>query len=500
MRWILVGFYCFALLSAQTASWADGPAGERTVKAFHRSDFVDVAASTGEMTEQDLSQNQNPISAWAPLFDGNSESSVLMRFAGDAEHALIAVDNPTIDRDNCALVGRWEAAGLGMNGGSLFGGGGDHGGTISQISLKLTEDYDTSKSTVTDRLLERIGAFEAFRFAIVRPPPSDRIRRLTLSIMAPPNVNFVFEDVRLVASAGAAVPGVLVPAAGLPPAGMTPTAKDAVDRFDYDPWAVGLMGSIAPVCIGVSSQPGLRFCRRPADGSPRRVSLVSVDAPPVTAGDFGAIGEINYAGPEGKGDFEGSAYFELTASFPDGTQRVVGTTAAFGPCQMITGQSEDRPMALAMHSSMQPTRLRLELVSDGVGQVGFSNISLVQFEPAPVVAGAMAAVLPSMRTDQRMIRGAGWSAAVASVLLAIVVVLVPRFTLARNAGPIVMLGVGEVLFAWGMFLIGRGEAVAQLEPLFAGAIAWVLPVLARWVVVRRVHERELRRMLTMDAV
>jgi hypothetical protein len=225
-----------------------------------------------------------------------------------------------------------------------------------------------------------------------------------------------------------------------------------------------------------------------------------MDAPPLDAGAFGVTGTVNYYGLDGKGDFDGSAYFELTAFFPDGTTEKVGTTAAFGPSRLMTGHSGDRPMELAIHSAMKPTRWQLELVSDGVGQVAFSNLSIVQFEP-PVIAASAGGVRPHSLpwTDQRIIQAAGWGALGASVLLAVVVMLAPGFGMVRGAGPIVMLVIGEALFAWAMFLVGRREAAAHVVPLFAGAVAWVVPVVARWVVVRRVHERELRKMLTIDA-
>jgi hypothetical protein len=88
---------------------------------------------------------------------------------------------------------------------------------------------------------------------------------------------------------------------------------------------------------------------------------------------------------------------------------------------------------------------------------------------------------------------------VLALLVAILVMVLPGFGVVRGAGPIAMLVIGEGLFAWGMFLVGRREAVAHVVPLFVEAVAWVVPVVARWVVVRKVHERELRRMLTIDA-
>jgi hypothetical protein len=58
---------------------------------------------------------------------------------------------------------------------------------------------------------------------------------------------------------------------------------------------------------------------------------------------------------------------------------------------------------------------------------------------------------------------------------------------------------GESLFAWAMFLLGRGEIASVIAPLFAGSIAWMLPLLARRLVFRRLHEQELRKMFTIDA-
>ena len=116
-------------------------------------------------------------------------------------------------------------------------------------------------------------------------------------------------------------------------------------------------------------------------------------------------------------------------------------------------------MELALHSQMRPTRVQLQLVSDGIGQIALSNLSVVQFEPSAVTVAAGEVPANSWPwTDQRIIRATGWSAVIACLLLGIVVVLVLRFILARSVGPIVMLVVGEALFAWAMFLIGRREA------------------------------------------
>jgi hypothetical protein len=88
---------------------------------------------------------------------------------------------------------------------------------------------------------------------------------------------------------------------------------------------------------------------------------------------------------------------------------------------------------------------------------------------------------------------------VAALLLAMGMIAMPQFAALRVAVPIIMFVVGEALFAWAMFLLGEREAAGAAAPLFAGAVAWILPLLARRLAVRRIHERELRKMLTMDA-
>jgi hypothetical protein len=87
----------------------------------------------------------------------------------------------------------------------------------------------------------------------------------------------------------------------------------------------------------------------------------------------------------------------------------------------------------------------------------------------------------------------------AALLLLIVAVQMPNFAVVRNGVPAVTLPGGQVLFAWEMFLLGKGGGIADVAPLFAGPIACILPLFARQIVFRRLHQRELRKMLTIDA-
>jgi hypothetical protein len=506
IRWRLIVFSILALFASYSASLGDPPAGERTIKAFHRGDFNGIAGRMAQVPPLSFGQSGSFSGwAWGPLFDGTAESSLIIEFGsgrnvfggstpGTNDHDLFTVDNPPINQTEGAIVGRWAAPTYGANCKEM----------VSEITLTLAVDYGGLTQTIAVAHLHDIGdtatTYQAFRLPIAPPPPKAHARRITVSLRTWTDVPILLEDIRLVESGGAKTPAASPPTAGLPPADLIPKASDIAPQFDFSSWYDGQSG-LAPVVMEVrtSADQTLRFCRRPADGSPRRVSMLSMDAPPISAGDFGVTGTIDYAGLGGQGEFDGSAYFELTAWFPDGTSRIVGTTAPFGPAQMISGHSGDRPMQLVMHSTMQPTRLQLELVSDGIGQVAFQNISFVQFLPPLAVANSVATVSPSAWNDRRLIRGTGWSSVVAAMLLAIGTISMPQFGVLRSAGPIIMLVVGEVLFAWAMFLLGGREEVRTIAPLFAGAIAWVLPLQAARLAVRRVHERELRKMLTIDA-
>jgi hypothetical protein len=50
-----------------------------------------------------------------------------------------------------------------------------------------------------------------------------------------------------------------------------------------------------------------------------------------------------------------------------------------------------------------------------------------------------------------------------------------------------------------MFLLGRGEFLHDVLPLLVAPLAWLLPAIARGLVFRKIRQKELRRMFTLDA-
>jgi hypothetical protein len=112
---------------AGSRCWADAPVNERTIRAFHCSDFFDSSQSVVAAAFQTVFNGIDSGIAWTPLFDGSSTltgASLLLDAGGQrtlfggpnlpdpqnvTDCTLLAVDNPQIGPAGATLVGRWSS-------------------------------------------------------------------------------------------------------------------------------------------------------------------------------------------------------------------------------------------------------------------------------------------------------------------------------------------------------------------------------------------------------
>lgn len=230
-----------------------------------------------------------------------------------------------------------------------------------------------------------------------------------------------------------------------------------------------------------------------------QVPLISITNPAVTARFYGLTGEVKY-------DLtEGSAYLEMWNGF--GTNRYfTRALGEIGPMRKISGKSGWRPFILPFDRSGAadaPTRLDVNLVLSGKGEVMVGPLKLVQYPDSFGIADVMRQELYSYGW---WTLGTGWKAMEAGVPLILGLACVTgwlahkgkarRFVMAAT-GVCATLGVVGALAAVAAVAAGQPWWV-WLPAGFLGVVLLAIFPWQMWRYRRRYGALELRRVASMD--
>jgi hypothetical protein len=495
-------------------------ADEHVVRAFTRADLAPQAAGL-LASEIDMSNGTFPgtdqLGAQA-LFDGPARSAFAVGL-GRMDHSggelkrnpdlfervrLLDLDQPNGPEGRLALVGRLAV--LTDNFARWIG-----APDVSNIRLEATAEFaDGLPVSGSCRLgVDQAGFVAGQPFRIdLNIKPARQLKHLRLDVVLVGGRGVIFDGIDLVAPGrGGALPASSVTASAIPASDVEQIVQTPLD---HDAQIVGQSGHTNhndPVSVDFDSDQtwGIHFNRPAIDGSPRRITIAEQDVPTLTPGTFGITGRVKYDGLELGTNLTAPAWFELTTDYVDGSRTVTGTTGDRGLACMMIGHSASRPFAVTAASALQPVRFKLELVSAGTGVVRIWPLSLVQYEPPapPPPATQPTAVMaplaaPPWWSVPRYTRPIGFG--IAGLMgVAAVVFLVPGVA-SQTWGLLAVLGlVAQAAFAWGMFLLGRGQFLHDVVPLLVAPLAWLLPAISRGLVFRKVRRNELRRMFTLDA-
>jgi hypothetical protein len=314
-----------------------------------------------------------------------------------------------------------------------------------------------------------------------------------------------FANLRLVrANAPATAPVMPGNESSLPPVGLNESVVRQLSGNDFAPQIIG--GGADNGSEPITFSPGANGVAvnvfLSAAIPPRIMPLISVDDPGVTCADYAIAGDISYAGVQGDSDIDGYGYLEMESDFADGSSHFTRTLADSGLLREIHGRSGSRAFLLPFHSGdKRPTRIRINLVMSGRGEVDLNNLRLVQYSP-PVVAAAMAHTDSSRTFSPR--------------LLWIPAMVLPFFSLVLLMEPLVRRGKGrrvvmtwiwtsfvfaQIAFAWCMAAWGHGVARSEFgPPLLISVMVLGCTLFASRRMARRYRDAELKRMQLMDAV
>jgi hypothetical protein len=221
----------------------------------------------------------------------------------------------------------------------------------------------------------------------------------------------------------------------------------------------------------------------------RTLTLVEIQAPPITKDHYAVRGRVRYS------DVKGDAYLEMWSVFDEGTF-FTRTVEPAGPLQKIQGSSDWRDFALvfgATGAAKPPSRLIVNLVLPGAGEVSLTGLSVVELDP-----GDFAGSDPS--------RFVGLWGGIAGSVLGITGGLLGWLASAGRAKGLVigglqgMMAVGGASLAVGIFALVRGTPPAVYYSfLLLGVIAMLVPAAALPGVRKRYEQIELRRLSALDA-
>ena len=237
---------------------------------------------------------------------------------------------------------------------------------------------------------------------------------------------------------------------------------------------------------------------READGSLRvssssdeglTVTLVEVEAPPITTDRYAVRGRLRYR------DVSGKAYLEMWSVFAEG-RYFTRTNLDSGPLAGITGSSEGRDVLLpfdATGASAAPEKLILNVVMPGPGEITIAPLVLVELEPGEVSGGAGGA------------RAGLWGGLAGAVLGVFGGLLGWLGGKGKARGFVLtgfrtMMALGAVSLVLGLVSLARGAEYAVYYPLLLiGVIAVIVPASILPRVRKRYEELELGRMSALDA-
>jgi hypothetical protein len=226
-----------------------------------------------------------------------------------------------------------------------------------------------------------------------------------------------------------------------------------------------------------------------SESGARTLTLVEIESPPVTSDHYAVRGRVRYR------DVKGDAYLEMWSVFAEG-HFFTRTLDVAGPLAKITGSSDWRDFSLifdATGAKAPPSRLIVNLVLPGAGEVSLSGLSVVELDPGDFAFGA-----PASRV--------GLWGGIAGAVLGIAGGLLGWLASAGRAKALVIAGLRVMMAAGGSALVAGVFALVRGQPpavyysfLLLGVIAILVPAAALPGVRKRYEEIELRRLSALDA-
>ena len=225
------------------------------------------------------------------------------------------------------------------------------------------------------------------------------------------------------------------------------------------------------------------------------ITVLTIDEPKVTQSVYSIRGQVSCDGVEGEG------YLEMLSHFPRGGPFYSRTVQGSGRMAKLTGSSGWRPFVLPFYitkTSDRPTKLVINVVLPGRGQVRLSPVRLAQYEK-----GEDPLAIPGQWWTDRQ---GGWIGAIGGGAMGLLGALIGCLGGAGKARGFVI-GALKAMFLIGLAALVAGvAAVIQSQPygvyyplLLMGGLLTVLPLGLIPVVRKRYEQIELRRMEAMDA-
>ncbi|MFQ5789558.1 MAG: hypothetical protein ACE5JI_03690 [Acidobacteriota bacterium] len=226
-------------------------------------------------------------------------------------------------------------------------------------------------------------------------------------------------------------------------------------------------------------------------------TVLTLDSPGITRARYAIQGEVGYEGIEGKG------YLEMWGHFPDGSRYFSRTVSPSGPMKSLRGSSEPRRFVLPFYNdegAEPPEKLVLNVVLPGRGTVYLSPLRLVQYGPTEDPLGG------SLSAGQWSGRRAGLLGGLGGAALGCLGALMGWLASAGKARGFVLGGMktlmllGMVAMLLGVTALVRAAPYTVYYPLLLlGLLAVLVPAFTLPAVRRRYEELELRKMRAWDA-
>jgi hypothetical protein len=228
-----------------------------------------------------------------------------------------------------------------------------------------------------------------------------------------------------------------------------------------------------------------------ASSTPSSVTVLTIEAPRITAPRYVLSGQVRYEGVEGIG------YLEMWSYFPGGGQYFTRTLDKAGPMMKLRGTAGWRAVALPFNATGAPPPMRLvvNVVLEGRGTVYLSELTLRDQAQAD----------RSSPADDGIDRLAGVAGGIAGGIIGSAGALVGVLAaLGRARRLVIALAVtlavaGAVMCLTGIAAVASGRSPsASVSLLLVGFFASVLPVVLLPTIRRRYEEIELRAMRAHD--
>jgi hypothetical protein len=238
---------------------------------------------------------------------------------------------------------------------------------------------------------------------------------------------------------------------------------------------------------------------------PLTVPILKLDSPPITAEQYALQGSIRYR------NVNQDACVEMWSYFPDGSCYFSRTAGEVGPMQKITGMSDWRPVLLPFINNpgnAPPTKLVVNVVLPGKGEIDLTGMTLTQNATAPATAPTTSPAVGAAQASSGWWgpREGGWVGGLggsAIGLLGGLVGLLVHLRAARQATFVVLyalIGFGAVALATGVFALARAQPYEVYYPLLLlGILGVIIPAASLPPIRRQYRDIELRRMQALDA-